>query len=187
MTLEFITVLTICKEIIGNFGQIRSFIDDGEMTRVLQEIGDVLYNAAIRALEDARESSEPSREIESAINSLREACEAFIRQATERMWLGLRGPSEAARAEGYWKSCETSVLIALCYRYLGDKALANGYLKDAKAQFESYAEAEMENVEYIRNLALYGDVIIGTDGLRESTEKMLKEERKVLLSLSKDV
>lgn len=174
-------MLGAAKAIIGNLILIRSFVDGGEMSQVLQEIGDNHYNAAIRALEDLRGSAEPYREAESAITSLREAREIFIGRTTCR-FLGLIDPLFSARISGYKGACATSVLIALCYQYLGDKILSNRYLEDAKVQFESYAQASMEDVQFAFMLAMSEGIIPAAHP--DEVEERLEEERKELLSLS---
>jgi hypothetical protein len=118
---------------------------EGQMYRIITELGDVQYNAACSALRDMTRSGRPSREVESAITCLRSAYEAYDSQSTTSVmtygWaFAGYGPEE------HKKACEAACLISVCYAYLREKELTLKYLNLSKKHFDKY-ESEILEIE----------------------------------------
>jgi hypothetical protein len=86
----------------------------------LKGVGDSHMQAARAALLHCKDSSNPDREIASAITSLREAYEIFT-----------QSKSKYKDRDRY----QTALLIAICYRVLKDKNLTIRFLEIAKDDF----------------------------------------------------
>ncbi len=144
--MEFLALLGLIKNLMGDIKLLNSFFNDGEIVSILQEIGKIDYKTAIWALKDLRKSNKPSREINEAIFHLRSACSKYKESSEKKRWFGIKATLET-RLQGYEMASKTSVLIALCYLYLEESKLAFDHFKNAKNYFELYANAEIEATE----------------------------------------
>lgn len=123
-----------------------SFVQGGRMVEVLNAVGDVHYAAAIRALEDAKASASPHREIGMAAASLRVAYEAFHTSARSPWrWLGVAtivGMPFAYNgfANAYRSESEAAIAAACCYAALRESAVTALFVERAQVAFDKHLE-----------------------------------------------
>ena len=147
-SMEFLIFLGKIEGAIGDAQSALAFLNE-DMVGILQEMGEVNYSAAIRALQDAKKSNNPRREIESAITSLRQAFFAF-RRAGEKQgigsWLthGILGLFDT-RSKPHRRACETALLIATIYYALSNDELAKDYCQEATKSFDRYAKERIDS------------------------------------------
>ena len=120
--------LSLVKQAYGFSRQtvqiIQFFIGDDSnngLTKILAAIGKSNFDAAIRALEDAKKSNDPRREFESALTLLRGAYEELS--------------SHESRST-------TALLIAACYSCFTEKEqrLIESYIEKSNQEFKEYAK-----------------------------------------------
>jgi hypothetical protein len=123
--MELLTFIKTLHLAVKSADSVRSYINGGEMADMLSAIGDSHFLAAKRSLLDQGRSKIPDREVSMAITQLRVGYEAFI-----------NGTNSKNLRKGYQASC----LILICYRYLGEKDLAEDWVKECKSAFTKYEE-----------------------------------------------
>lgn len=120
--MELILVIKSVCGAVQKGQSVLKFFED-EMSNIIEQIGDIEYQSAVKALRDARISNHPSREIESAITCLRTAQHAFYSTPLERIIL-----TSKKQARFFKKSIEACVLLVTCYHYLNEYKLKASYL-----------------------------------------------------------
>lgn len=157
MAMELLAFLGQIKSAIKTLTTLKNFIRN-EMAEFLLKLGDSQYRAAIDALRQIERSSDPRREIGSAITCLRLAYETFYLNAkSSYSALDNFGSIFLFKVPNYIKAYrkpfECSMLIALCYKDLGEYSLEKTYLKKAKKCFDIYFE---KCFEYLNPPELHG-------------------------------
>ncbi|HEX6909280.1 MAG TPA: hypothetical protein VF142_02745, partial [Longimicrobium sp.] len=89
-------------------------------------------------------SAEPQREVEEAIGHLRRSVTGYLESARKRRLHGLLPATSGARDTGYGNAIKALVLMAACYRYLGEERQARAQLQAADALWDDYVQAELE-------------------------------------------
>ncbi len=180
MGLELVAVAQKVYTASEHVSAIRKFVHD-DLDRVLAALGRVEYAAAIRSLEDARVSANPDRERALAVGHLQTAYEIFHGLATKRGWKAFLGdaadfltlrPSRRKRT-AYRSACEAGMLIATCYRALGDKRLSVRYANRAKECFDAYVAEELIVLDAFLRDPETGALLVKF----ESEKRKLEEER----------
>lgn len=179
---NYMELISICKTLkvsITTISSLRKFVQN-EMIEILKSFGEIHTNAAIIALENSKISNQPSREIESAINSLQESYASYIYSANKRIIFF----KKTNMMENYKSACKCALLIASCYKCLKDKRLTELHVNNAKECFNLY--------DSIRSDITYADssdaAMMGSTYPIDSSnfvEDELKEERKELEEVCK--
>ena len=174
------------KPFLKSAETLRAFVRD-EMAELLEKLGDIQYQAAIGALNDAKKSSQPSREIEMAVTHLRGAYQTFysiIPKDTffsglkEAIALGVMGPFYTPKTiTGNKKACEAAIMIAICYRDFKEDTLMEEYINRARKHYQKYVKAS-EEYEHDLNIAT-----ITSRGIPMSSREDKALERKQLMAL----
>jgi hypothetical protein len=107
---------------------IRSFIEDGSLYSILDTIGDIHFKSAKLALKNIRAARDPQREVWLAIGHLQAAHVAFESICSKTF------PIQRIVQQGAWyNACYRDgiacALMAVCYTYLGEKALVKKALE----------------------------------------------------------
>lgn len=143
--MEPLIVLSIVKGVIENAQSTYAFVKE-DMVSVLREIGDIHYRAAICSLQDAKKSSDPRREIESALTCLRQAFIVFKTAGEKQGFVSglLQGGFGFGRldirSKPHRRAYETALLIATTYYALADRKLTKDYCKKARESFARYKD-----------------------------------------------
>jgi hypothetical protein len=171
--MELLQLLGYLFDAVQNIKSLEQAVE-GEMYTILTAIGDNHYSAAIRALRDASKSSNPTREVESAITHLRGAYEAYLKNTKNSIFrYGFinrgKGPKE------HKKCCEISTVMAVCYTYLREAELSKECLNRSQKHFNSYAVQTIEVIDN-RIKGTYFNFKFG-GGLRDTYKKERASEK----------
>jgi len=135
------TLLGVCGQLIPvvtNMKRLTTFILGGELVTTLETLGYVHFESGVLALKDAQGSSNPVPEINSAITCFRTAFVSYAPRHTPRdMLTALVHP--AALGVRHRKACESAILTAICYKWLGKQFQVTSYAASADRQFHWYA------------------------------------------------
>lgn len=131
--MDLTLILTKLGTAIQTTKGIIRLLDGGELLPIFRSIGDVHFTAASKALEDMRISSQPQKEMESAIASLRVAHTSYKK-------VGPRGPKDWRKLIGVIS------VIAVYYLYREEKTLAKQYLDEANEEMESWCKITDEAI-----------------------------------------
>lgn len=142
--MEFKALIQLCMKLWADYNTLRAYFADDHMVGILQEVGETDFQAAVIALEAARHSNDPSREVAEAIGHLRAASVRCLVAANKRRFFGLLKATGHARYSAYGVVLKASLLTALCYRHLQDVPQAREHLLTARRYFDDYAEAELD-------------------------------------------
>lgn len=133
MSLE-LTLILLSKK-FPVISEVKNLVWD-EIAILLLEIGELEYQAAIKAFRESKVSRTPEREIEMGITCLRLAKEKFDSLAQKKSFkeglatafsMGAYKPNYLKASE---RSIEVSLLLAFCYKNLGDINLTKHYLEE---------------------------------------------------------
>nr|WP_320010570.1 hypothetical protein [uncultured Desulfobulbus sp.] len=179
MALEYAIILKQLLQVTKSINLVNHFAED-QLVSFLREIGYQEYRVAIRLLEDSRQSNRPVREIELAVGKLQLALERFMSTVSDD-WLRKFGDFLAVmtlrgglrQIKGYKKASETSLIISMCYCYLGAEKLSRKYGEIALECFEKYAEYTSDRAMDIKAAAMSQYQSMSTD----DTERRLNDER----------
>jgi tetratricopeptide (TPR) repeat protein len=130
--MEMLIVFTKLAQAVSSYNTLKNFFVGGEFVVLLNEIGDAHSRAAARALEDKLHSTNPEREVESAITSLREAYETY---------------------PNYENKSQAAAAIALCYYFLGDHRLTAKYLEISKEAFHRTKNIHLRHAKSNRGMS----------------------------------
>lgn len=134
--MELITALTYMSQAAEGTHKIYNFIKGGQLATTLQAIGDIELEEAIDVFNGAKRSSDFKEEISRATTLLISA-RGKIRP--KKSWFR-ESLYPIGLSEGYEKSCQTAVAIAICYKYLGERTRAIEFLEKAVNDFEKAEE-----------------------------------------------
>ena len=107
-------------------GTLKRFIEDGGLEEVTGSIG---VAAAHEAVRKARHAQDPRSQVWSAINHLEEAEQSYQRMSKRR---NLYYFNEAKYVDSLERLRSVRLLIAACYRYLGEPRLCEEALRRAQ-------------------------------------------------------
>lgn len=175
----------ILLSVISGARELASLLDDNDAILLFADIGDHLGEAAKRALEDSFLSTDKNREIESAITNLRAAYEFYCGALRKSHFLGIF-PRHKLLAPNYWKACEVTSIIAVCYELLGETALAGEYLDRAKRHityFQISKDTYIERRSFI-SVAMASDSQF-SNHLEDMIETRDADEREQLSGIDK--
>ena len=157
--MELIGVIQKLYSAASNVDTLHSFLTN-DLANVLVTLGELQYSAAIAALKDAKGSTQPSREIAMAVTCLRLAYESFYSAASDnslktklRVFFGeetFMGMFPSHRVPSSKGACESALMIAVSYRYLGEANLMNSFIQKAKQSFSIYAKYSSHLAYYSR-------------------------------------
>lgn len=125
---EIIVLFQLGKTCFDKARQIQQFFADDMLVIILQELGDIEYNAAIWSLKSCTQSKEPRSQIYETIGHLRTASLAFCNSARRRRIWGLLSAKPETRVRGYDSAIKSLLFIALCYRFLEESENAKDTL-----------------------------------------------------------
>jgi hypothetical protein len=144
------TLLAECGmllSVVTNMDKLRKFIVQGDLAATLQRLGEVHYKAGVAALWDAKSSTDPRREVESAITCFRTAYQAYVPRRTVTDVLPQHTLRDlltatlypAALGVRHRNACESALLTAMCYRFLEEQTHVKVYAAAADRSFHWYA------------------------------------------------
>jgi hypothetical protein len=102
-----------------SYGQLKQFVETGELARTLGTIGDVATKAALASLRNADFAADPRREIASTITHLQSAHAAY-----ESIWQGDGYSSYSDYLNAVANDRRVLLLMVLAYQYVGERPLA---------------------------------------------------------------
>jgi hypothetical protein len=178
---EIILDLGLCISVYGNLAKLSRFLND-ETTNMIGKLADLDIITAMNRLEDGKDSSVPSREIEAAIVKLDDAHTKYI-DITKSWWVRLQEyiPSihPTKRYESYRKASDLSILIGICYRLLNEHDLELKHLNEGLSEFKKSVEIEL-NLLWVAVRDPHG---FGTQETLEIREKELEKMRMNIVRL----
>ncbi|HEU0143326.1 MAG TPA: hypothetical protein VFQ47_00950 [Nitrososphaera sp.] len=144
--MEVIFFLSTVKSVLVGAKEIHAFLKD-EMLNLLTEIGDISSAAAREALAFSKVSKDPEGTIRSVIPLLLFSLKSYENSAVRTSGFL---PSLQARILGHnhalhKKAFQTALLLAMCYRLLGEEKPMVHYRLEAWRQFEKYESLYLQD------------------------------------------
>lgn len=160
--------------------------------KILLDLGKADYRAAIRAFEDAKESSDPIREIQMGLTCLRLSQEKFKLGAGDGNILNnlaiilmraitLNAIGGIARLDNKEKFIEVSLVLAFYYNKLNEKKLSEKYIQEAKEMFVHFRYNYIERWTTGANGSTMDRTNQEARSEMEQTEKLMNDYIKVLV------
>ena len=123
--------LATLKAVSANTAKLREFVETGALQKAIQEMGGIQFEAAAMALSNMSIATDPAREVAAAITHLQAAHIAFQKLHSGRAYV-----SQATFLTAAGKDVISCCIMAICYRYLDERALMERVLSDATAAAE---------------------------------------------------
>jgi len=123
--INFLDLLSTAKEVYDNYKSIHELLVD-ETARIINAIGERELNSALKTLDDIRYSKNVQREFSSVITQLRLALEKISSKTT--------------------KKSKVALLIALCYKFIGEYQLSSQFGARSITFFNDWIEAEKKRI-----------------------------------------
>ena len=172
--MDFIVVLTYISQASDAAQKIHTLIKGGQLSCILEAIGDIEFENALKVLARAKRSSNVRDELHTAKTLMLDAYGKII---PRRSWLQETiNPIRLSRR--YEKASATATAIALCYKKLGDRTPASDYLEEAVDHFEQ-AESTYPTPNAQPGSALPPDYYLKESLFKEKREKLKKTCQKI--------
>jgi tetratricopeptide (TPR) repeat protein len=145
-----ISIMELCilgKNGYKKFEELKKLFAEDIMVNVLKEIGKTEYKAAIEALQSAKNSLKPEREIAEAVTHIRSSILLFEESASQKRLYGLLEAKSKTRIEGFGSAISGLLIMAICYKYLGENANAREVLSKALSMLPFYEKALIDSCQ----------------------------------------
>ncbi|MDP4175667.1 MAG: hypothetical protein Q8933_16950 [Bacteroidota bacterium] len=198
-----ISILELCvlgKNGYKKFEELRKLFAEDTMVNVLKEIGKTEYNAAIDALQSARKSLNPEREISEAVSHIRSSILLFEESASKKRLHGLLEAKSNTRVEGFGSAIKGLLIMAICYKYLGENTNVKDVLSKALSILPFYEKALIDSCQDDTNYRASGiamaaamsdsfmlseinDVYDETENEKERIKKLVSDIEKEIMEM----
>lgn len=145
-----ISILELCllgKNGYKKFEELKKLFAEDTMVNVLKEIGKTEYKAAIEALQSAKNSLKPEREISEAVSHIRSSILLFEESASQKRLHGLLEAKSKTRVEGLGSAISGLLIMAICYKYLGENTNVKDVLSKALSILPFYEKALIDSCQ----------------------------------------
>lgn len=123
--MSFLALLTTAKEVYDNGKTIHELLVD-KTAQIINAIGEKELTSALKTLDDIRYSKNVHREFSSVITQLRLSLEKISSKTT--------------------KKSKVALLIALCYKFIGEYQLSSQFGARSISYFNDWIEAEKKRI-----------------------------------------
>lgn len=186
MSMGTFEVLLLAKKCYSEYTTLTKLFSDDGLIKILQEIGEAEFSAAIWALQSSRKSNNPKIGIIEAISHLRSASVLFLRSVEKRRIFGLLPAKARSRATAYDSAIRTLLVMVICYRYLNERQQEKEILYRIDSILPEYELSLIKSIEdsfTISRAALNSQSFSGMPILEDSME--LDEREKISIEDAK--
>lgn len=164
------SILELCllgKNSYKKFEELKKMFAEDTMVNVLKEIGKTEYKAAIDALQSAKKSLKPEREIAEAVSHIRSSILLFEESVFQKRLHGLLEAKSNTRVEGFGSAIKGLLIMAICYKYLGENANVKEVFSKALSMLPFYEKALIDSCQDDANYRTSGIAMgaVMSDGL----------------------
>ena len=164
-----------------------------QVANFLNKCGNIKIQTAIEIITEGMNAQEPERELIQALTLLREGKNVFLKLAEDEYskWLIFR--SNQKLHENYAKAFLASILIAFCYKILGDNSIEEKAYNDAKRFFYHHIHHLSSLQRISKGTAETLQFSVSISGINSTKEEMFEyyeeilDQEKYFVQMSKKV